>query len=126
MAARRPLVSVNGTLQEMPSGDTLASDTYSASGATVGRVSVDFGAFPGTVYATLTITGIASIVATSRINVWVDGTTATADHTTGEHIVDAPGVSASDIVVGVGFTIHAFSNNAFPHHGLFSVCYEIT
>jgi hypothetical protein len=32
MATRRPLVSVNGQIAEMPSGDILAGDTYSASG----------------------------------------------------------------------------------------------
>lgn len=35
MATRRPLVSINGQIAEMPSGDVLAGDTYSGSGTKI-------------------------------------------------------------------------------------------
>jgi hypothetical protein len=126
MAARRPLVNVNGTLQEMPSGDVLTTDTYSASGATQGRATIDFGAFPGSVYTSLTITGLSTITATSYIDVFIDPAVPTADHTSAEHFVDPPRVAAGDIVVGVGFTIHAFSVDNNMHHGQYTVSYQIT
>jgi len=85
-----------------------------------GTTTVDFGAFPGSLYCTAVITGQASIVAGSLPEAWIRPV-ATADHLADEHIVDPPEICAADIVAGTGFTIHARSNNHLPHHGQYTV-----
>ncbi len=73
-----------------------------------GSGTVDFGAFPGSTYATTVVTGQTDITGTSVLNVWVFPAT-TADHTPDDHLVDPPIFIAGDIVAGVGFTVHAFA-----------------
>lgn len=87
-----------------------------------GTAEVDFGAFPGAAYATVAVTGQASIVAGSLVEAWIRPV-ATSDHRADEHIVDPPEIVAGDIVAGVGFTIHALTNNAIRHHGKYTVAW---
>lgn len=90
--------------------------------ATQGTTTIDFGAFPGSLYTTVAVTGQASIVAGSLVEAWIRPV-ATADHLADEHIVDPPDVIAADIVAGTGFTIHGRSNNHLRHHGLYTVAW---
>ncbi|CAB4214963.1 hypothetical protein UFOVP1469_33 [uncultured Caudovirales phage] len=83
---------------------------------------VDFGAFPGASYATVAVTGQASIVAGSLVEAWIRPE-ATTDHTADDAIVDPPRVIAGDIVAATGFTIHAFSDNTKRHWGKYTVAW---
>lgn len=90
--------------------------------ATQGTATLDFGAFPGNIYASVAVTGQAGIVAGSLVEAWIRPV-ATADHTADDHIVDPPRIVAADIVGATGFTIHGFSMNNVPHHGLYTVAW---
>lgn len=72
-----------------------------------GTTTVDFGAHPGASDATVTITGQTGILSGSLVEAWLMPTSATADHSTDEHVVDGPEVFAADVVAGTGFTIRA-------------------
>lgn len=80
-----------------------------------GTTTVNFGAFPGTGDASVTVTGQATILAGSLVEAWIMPT-ATADHSADEHWVDPPRVMAGNVVAGTGFTIYATSrdDNEFP------------
>ena len=106
-----------------PKGDTGATGAPGAGGSGAsGTVELDFGALPGTMYTTVAVTGQASIVAGSLVNVWIRPA-ATTDHTADEHIVDPPRVIAGDIISATGFTIHGFSTNKVRHHGKYTVAW---
>lgn len=75
-----------------------------------GTTTIDFGAFPGTTDATVTVTGQTGISAGSLVEAWVYPT-ATADHTVDEHWVDPPDVKAGNVVAGTGFTIYGVVRN---------------
>ncbi len=87
-----------------------------------GNTTIDFGTFPGSVYATVAVTGQAGIVAGSLVEAWIRPV-ATVDHLADEHIVDPPAVVAADIIAGTGFTIHGRSVNARRHHGQYTVAW---
>lgn len=74
---------------------------------------VDFGAFPGSLHATLVITGQTNIVSGSKVEVWLNSLDS-ADHLADEHKVEPIKVAHSSIVAGTGFTIEAFY--AGEHH----------
>lgn len=87
---------------------------------------INFGAWPGSDEATLTIIGQANIVATSEIRVWVPAI-ATADHSADEHAMDPPAVTAGNIVPGVGFTVYATYPNSvrdFQAYGAWTVNWQ--
>jgi hypothetical protein len=90
-----------------------------------GTTTIDFGAFPGSLYTSVAITGETGIVAGSLVEAWVRPV-ATADHLADEHIVDPPVIIAADIVAGTGFTIHGRSDNTRLHHGVYSVAWAWT
>lgn len=69
---------------------------------------IDFGA--GAAHATLVVTGQAAIVAGSLVYCWIKPE-ATADHSADEHLVETIKVFASDVVAGVGFTLHALNTS---------------
>lgn len=69
---------------------------------------LDFGA--GSSHASLVVTGQSLVVAGSLVYVWVKPE-ATATHTADEHMVETLKVHASDVVAGVGFTIHGFNTS---------------
>lgn len=71
-----------------------------------GTATVDFGAWPGSDEATVTVTGQASILAGSLVEAWLFPT-ATADHSADEHRLDGPQIIAGNVVAGTGFTIYA-------------------
>lgn len=84
--------------------------------------SLDFGAFPGKPYATVAVTGQASILAGSLVDAWVLPA-ATADHSADEHRVEALKISAGDVVAGTGFTISGVSENKERLWGVFNVAW---
>lgn len=69
-----------------------------------GTATLDFGAFPGTSDASVTVTGQTGILAGSLVEAWVYPV-ATADHSADEHMVETFRVFAHTIVAGTGFTI---------------------
>ena len=95
------------------------NDVYGA-GTQEGSTTVNFGAFPGNIDTTATVTGQTGILATSVIDVFVTAT-ATADHSIDEHWVDTPLVVAGNIVPGVGFTIYAISRDGGTDYGQYTV-----
>lgn len=97
--------------------------TPAASGGGKGTVVVDFGSGNGSQYTFLAVS-VPSILAGALIEAWIFPI-ATADHNELEHIVDPPRVMAGVAVAGVGFTIHAFSTNNFPHRGAYTVAWAI-
>ena len=74
-----------------------------------GSTTIDFGAFPGAYDASAAVTGQASILSGSLVEVWIFPA-ATTDHTHDEHLIDPPRVIAGSIVAGTGFTIYGFAD----------------
>lgn len=74
-----------------------------------GTSTVDFGS-GGSSHTTTVVTGQAAILAGSLVYCWIKPT-ATVDHSADEHIVEPIRVVASDIVAGVGFTLHAMNTS---------------
>jgi hypothetical protein len=78
-----------------------------------GTTTIDFGAFPGKSDATATVTGESGILSSSLVEAWILPAD-TADHTADEHVVDAPTITAGNLVVGVGFTVYAVARDGIP------------
>lgn len=78
--------------------------------ANTGTTTIDFGAFPGTSDASVTITGQAAIGTGSLVEAWIRPE-ATADHTADEHMIETLKVIAGNIVAGTGFTIYGFNTS---------------
>lgn len=87
-----------------------------------GTATLNFGAFPGALDASVAVTGQAAIVAGSLVEAWVRPE-ATVEHTADEHIVDPPRVVAGSIVAGTGFTIYGFTTNNKNHFGRYTVAW---
>jgi hypothetical protein len=79
------------------------------SGATFGTATIDFGAFPGSNEASVAVAGQASILATSKVDVFVMADDTSGSHTANDHRYAQLllGFTATTPAVGVGFTIHA-------------------
>lgn len=94
-------------------------------GAT-GTTTIDFGAFPGSVDASVTVTGQTGILSNSLVEAWVFPVS-TADHTVAEHYVSPPRVMAGEIVAGTGFTIRGFPTDVVGNwpltHGQWTVAW---
>lgn len=75
-----------------------------------GTTTINFGAFPGSSDASVTVTGQASIAGASLVEAWVYPV-ATADHTADEHLVETIKVVAGNVVAGTGFTIYGFNTS---------------
>ena len=87
-------------------GDQTWATPPGSSSVNVGTTTINFGAFPGSSDASVTVTGQAGITAGSVVNAWIYPS-ATADHTADEHFVETIQVYAGNIVAGTGFTIYA-------------------
>lgn len=81
-----------------------------APGWFTGVATLDFGAFPGSSHATVAITGLPNLNATSRVLAWVEPSV-TADHSEDEHMLETILVSARDRIAGTGFTIHGWNRS---------------
>lgn len=66
---------------------------------------IDFGAFPGSTYATVAVTGQTGIFTSSLAQAEIRPVP-TGDHSIEEHMAAPIKLWAADIVAGVGFTIH--------------------
>jgi hypothetical protein len=93
-----------------PPGLQGPAGTGGGGGGTGGVAIVDFGAFPGASDASVAVTGLSTILATSAVIVKVTPKAST-DHTADEHWVESIDVCAGNIVVGTGFTIYARNTN---------------
>lgn len=86
-----------------------------------GTAIVDFGSFPGSNEASVSITGQSSITSDSKVESWVMADDSTSDHTQNDHryIPLFMVLTCGSIVNGVGFTIYAKSTEKLT--GTFSV-----
>jgi hypothetical protein len=84
--------------------------------AATGTAILDFGAYPGKLDAKIAVTGQAAILAGSRVEAWIDTGTATAAHSTDEHIMASAmlAVTYGTIVAATGFTIYGLALDAAP------------
>jgi hypothetical protein len=83
---------------------------------------LDFGAFPGSNEASVTVTGVATIGASAKVEAFIMRAT-TADHTPNDHSYAAMfcGLTCGDVVASTGFTIYARSEQKLT--GTFTVQY---
>ena len=121
MATHRPLVVVDGTVRQLPVGDTVAG---AAGFKGSGTATLDFGAAPGSNEATVAVTGLTGITSAAGIAAWVSTEDSTASHTQNDHRYFAtlcaftPGAITPD----TGFDIHATSIHKLT--GQFKVRYS--
>ena len=89
--------------------------------ATGGVATIDFGAFPGSNEASITVTGQGSILSTSPIALAISADDTTADHSASDHSYFAMvvGLSYGSVVHATGFTIYARSQ--YKLQGTFKV-----
>jgi len=76
-----------------------------------GTATVDFGAFPGSNEASVTVTGQAAILVTSKAEAFLMGDDSTVDHTAGDHRYAGLfiALTCGTPTAATGFTIHARS-----------------
>lgn len=76
-----------------------------------GTATIDFGAFPGSNEASVTVTGQTTIGATSKAEAFVMADDTTGTHTASDHRYFAmlAGLSCGTPTAGTGFTIYARS-----------------
>ena len=93
----------------LETGFEYATPAGGGGGGNFGTATIDFGAFPGTHEASVSVTGQSSITSTSKVQAWLFPTT-TSDHTADEHVAEFINIKiiCSDLVDGTGFTIRAF------------------
>ncbi len=77
---------------------------------------VDFGS-GGASDASLVVTGQTAILAGSLVYCWIKPE-ATDDHSADEHMVETLKVFASDVVAGVGFTLHVLNTSEIVAAGI--------
>lgn len=72
---------------------------------------IDFGAYPGTNEASVTVTGLGSISATSKCESFIMGDDSSSGHTAADHryAVALLGLTCGTPVAATGFTIYARS-----------------
>ena len=103
---------VAGTNITLTTDDTLKTVTIDAAGGggggggNTGKTTVNFGAFPGSSDAVVTVTGQTGIVSGSVVQAWLVPE-ATADHTADEHRVETISIMAGNIVANTSFDIYA-------------------
>jgi len=104
------VLTSNGHLYVYDGSGWVDHGATGAGGLNSGTATIDFGAFPGTVDASVVITGQAGIATSSKVLAWLMPKD-TADHTADEHLVDGPVIvaDASSIVAGTGFTIRGLT-----------------
>lgn len=76
-----------------------------------GTATIDFGAFPGSNEASVSVTGQASIGAGSKAEAFIMGDDSTSDHTASDHryVGLFMALTCGTPVAGTGFTIYARS-----------------
>jgi len=78
-----------------------------ATGSTI----IDFGGFPGSNEASVSVTGQTAILGTSKVEAWIMADDTTTDHTAADHryFILLAALSCSTPSAGTGFTIYARS-----------------
>lgn len=92
---------VSGSFQQVAMGSIASFITLSTSGLAI----LDFGAFPGSADARVTVTGQTLISTAARIETWISPDGGTVDHAADEHLIYPLRTVATNIVPGVGFDI---------------------
>ncbi len=79
--------------------------------AGIGSVEIDFGAFPGSNEASVTVTGQTEITDAAKAEAYLMADSTTTDHTASDHRYAAAlmGLTCGTPSNGVGFTIYARS-----------------
>lgn len=74
-----------------------------------GTATIDFGAAPGSNEASVSVTGLTSILATSKAEAFVMADDSTADHTASDHryVELFMSLTCGTPTAGTGFTIYA-------------------
>lgn len=103
--------TVTASISESP--DTVASTvatTALASGGQ-GTCTIDFGSFPGSNEASVTVTGITSILSTSKAEAFVMGDSSTTDHSASDHkyFTAFTGLTCGTPTTATGFIVYARS-----------------
>lgn len=81
-----------------------------AGGGSTGTALLDFGPFPGSSDASVTVTGQTLIATNSIVQAWIRPDT-TDDHSPDEHWLETLKVTAGNIVAGTGFTIYGMNTS---------------
>ncbi len=86
-----------------------------------GTAILDFGSFPGTNEASVSVTGETNITTNSKVESWIMGSDSTSDHTASDHryMPLFLALTCGNIVNGTGFTIYGRSTEKLT--GTFSV-----
>ena len=73
-----------------------------------GTATIDFGAFPGSNEASVSVTGQTDITAAANVEAWVMGDDTSADHTASDHryLAMLMGLTCGTPTEGVGFTVY--------------------
>ena len=76
-----------------------------------GTATIDFGAYPGGNEASIAVTGLTTISATSKAEAYIMADDTSANHTAADHryITALMGLTCGTPSAGVGFTIYARS-----------------
>lgn len=105
--------SGGGTTTFLRADGTWAVPSGGGGGTTVntGSATLDFGAAPGSNEASVAVTGLTTILATSKVQAWIMGDDTSVDHTASDHrYFPALGaLAAGTPTAGVGFTIYGRS-----------------
>lgn len=91
-----------------PAGPT--GPTGPAGTLTQGTATLNFGGVPGSIIASVAVTGQAGILSGSFITAEIRADDSTADNTAMVHQVAPIKISCGNIVPGTGFTIYAMSS----------------
>jgi hypothetical protein len=77
----------------------------------LGTATIDFGAAPGSNEASIAVTGLGTISATSKVEAYIMGDDTTADHTAADHryIATLIGLTCGTPIAATGFTIYGRS-----------------
>ena len=88
-----------------------------------GQTAIDFGTFPGSNEASVTVTGLANISNTSKVDAWVMADDSTPDHSSSDHkyFECFANLTCGTPTAGIGFIIYARSIEKLS--GEFSIRY---
>jgi hypothetical protein len=117
--AINPPAVVNGQCEVL--AITVALSPVGASLGNHGTATINFGAYPGSNQASVTVAPVTTIGSSAQLEAWFMGTDSTVDHTANDHqyVPLFVELTCGNISVGSGFTIYATSTEYL--HGTFNV-----
>ena len=118
------VVERGGVLYKLTATELAALGGGGGGGLTQGMATLNFGVFPGSNTASVTITGLAGITAGSKPKAYINASATTSDHTANDHkyLACFVGLACGDVVPAASFTIYATSLEKLQ--GQWSVTYE--